>query len=143
MTEGPRLLIASGLRRTPVSQERMVQRISAVIQISRPLFVAFETERMKCHRNRGQTLCRAVHQACEKCGVMCLSVQSREVCALTELRNPTKWRVAEAVVKLFPDLASKLPPRRSAWLPEDPRMGLFLAVAVAVCAWDGFRKGKW
>ncbi len=143
VTEGPRLLVASGLRRTPISQVRMVQRLSAVIQISRPLFVAFETERMKCYRQRGKTLCRAVHQACQNCGVMCLSVESRQVCELTDLRNPSKFRVAEAVAKLFPQLAPKLPPRRSAWLPEDPRIGLFIAVAAAVCAWDGFRKGRW
>lgn len=142
VTEGPRVLVRSGLRKVPVSAEKMAQSLCAAIRLSRPLFVAIQATQSHQLRDRGRLLQRAIRDACERCGVMCLTIQPTELAALTDVRLPTRWRIAEAAAQLFPDVAHKLPPKRKPWLPEDRRLSLFLALAVAVCAWDGFRNGK-
>lgn len=44
----------------------------------------------------------------------------------------TKYAVAEAVAHEMPMLASRLPPKRKAWMSEDARQSLFDAVALAI-----------
>jgi len=44
----------------------------------------------------------------------------------------TRYEIAVAIAKRFPDFEHLLPPRRKIWLPEDPAMGLFDAAAVAI-----------
>jgi hypothetical protein len=43
-----------------------------------------------------------------------------------------KYEVASALTQQFPDLASRLPPRRNCWQSEDYRMGIFDAAALGV-----------
>jgi len=43
-----------------------------------------------------------------------------------------KYEVASALALQFPDLASRLPPRRKCWQSEDYRMGIFDAAALGV-----------
>lgn len=142
LTEGPRLLVESGMRNVPVSASRMTDKLVATIQRRRPLFVAVQAVPIRRLRRRGRTLHRAIHQACERCGVMCLAIETTELAALTSFRLPTRWRIAEATAELFPEISHKLPSKRKPWLPEDKRLSVFLALALAVCAWEGFRKGK-
>lgn len=40
--------------------------------------------------------------------------------------------IAEAISRQFPELVHKLPRKRAAWMTTDQRMGLFLAVALAL-----------
>jgi len=44
----------------------------------------------------------------------------------------TKYECAQAVVKLFPVLTRKLPPKRKPWESEDYRMNMFAAAALAL-----------
>jgi Holliday junction resolvasome RuvABC endonuclease subunit len=45
----------------------------------------------------------------------------------------TKHVLAEIIAKRFPDeLGSRLPPERKPWMPEDSRMNIFEAVALAM-----------
>lgn len=44
----------------------------------------------------------------------------------------TRHEIASLLVANFPELASRLPPKRRPWLPEDSRLGLFDAVALVV-----------
>ncbi len=43
-----------------------------------------------------------------------------------------KYEVASALARQFPDLASRLPPKRKVWQSEDYRMGIFDAAALGV-----------
>ena len=43
----------------------------------------------------------------------------------------TKYECAQAVIKLFPVLTRKLPPKRKPWESEDYRMSIFGALAIA------------
>ena len=48
----------------------------------------------------------------------------------------TKFAVAQALATQFPvELAARLPPKRRAWMSEDPRMDIFDAVSLAVAFW--------
>ena len=42
----------------------------------------------------------------------------------------TKFEIAQAIAKMLSEFAPQLPPKRKIWLPEDPRMGIFDAVAL-------------
>jgi hypothetical protein len=44
----------------------------------------------------------------------------------------TKYERAQAVVRLFPVLTQKLPPKRKPWESEDYRMSMFAAAALAM-----------
>jgi hypothetical protein len=44
----------------------------------------------------------------------------------------SKWEIAGALAKAFPELAWKLPPERKIWTKEDPRMAIFDALAGSV-----------
>jgi len=44
----------------------------------------------------------------------------------------SQQEIAEAIARLFPDLAHKVPRKRSAWMGEDRRMAIFSAVALVL-----------
>jgi hypothetical protein len=44
----------------------------------------------------------------------------------------TKYERAQAVIKRFPILTQKLPPKRKPWESEDHRMSMFAAAALAM-----------
>lgn len=49
-----------------------------------------------------------------------------------ELGVKTRYEIATAIAAHFDAFAHSLPPERKIWMPEDPRMGLFNAIAVAL-----------
>jgi hypothetical protein len=124
----------------PAKTAKAITAIDVVLRKSRPLFVAFEREGGLKKRHRGRKFVKAVTKACDAHGIMLLTVKSKEVKALSTASRPGKWDVAEAVAALFPELADKVPPRRRPWQSEDERIGVFMALAAAVAAWDGFRR---
>jgi hypothetical protein len=52
-----------------------------------------------------------------------------------EAQGKSKDAIAVLLTQMFPELISKLPPRRSIWHGEHPIMPLFDAVALAVAYW--------
>lgn len=44
----------------------------------------------------------------------------------------TKYEIAHAIARLIPAFSHRLPPVRKAWMPEDRRMALFDAAALAL-----------
>jgi len=44
----------------------------------------------------------------------------------------SKDDIAEAIAERYPELGSRLPPRRKAWKGERPRMAIFMAAACAI-----------
>jgi hypothetical protein len=48
----------------------------------------------------------------------------------------TKRRIAEAIVREFPELEPRLPPVRKIWMSEDVRMSIFDAAALAMTFFD-------
>jgi hypothetical protein len=49
--------------------------------------------------------------------------------------SSTKEQIAEVLVELFPELLTRLPPKRKKWQPEYRGMIVFDAVAVGIAYW--------
>lgn len=141
-TEGPRRLVHYGLLRIPPTRNAATKSLGTLFQRTRPLFVAFEVEAAGRKRTRGRLFGAAVVQACDAHGIMLLSIESTRTKSLSTVSRPSKWHVAEAVAKLFPEVGGKLPAQRKPWQSEDDRVGIFMALAVAVAAWEDFRRPK-
>jgi hypothetical protein len=135
VTEGPRRLVASGLRMAPPAGPEMVRKLAALVRNSRPLFVACEKPgRVK--RERGRAFLAAALELCEELGVLVLETTRSHVGCLVETTDtPSKREIAEAVIEIFPELKTTLPAKREAWMGEDDRIEIFLAVAAAIRAW--------
>ncbi len=52
--------------------------------------------------------------------------------AFPECPGQTKYEIATAIGKRFPELAPRVPPFRKPWMSEDYRMSIFDAVALAL-----------
>jgi hypothetical protein len=135
-------MVDCGLQRIPPTTRAGVKALGILLRRSRPLFVAFEHEAALDKRRRGQLFDNAVTKACDAHGIMVLPIESTQTKSLSEVPSPTKWDLAEAIVSLFPEIAGKLPARRKPWQSEDDRIGLFMALAAAVAAWEGFRRPR-
>lgn len=139
VTEGPRRMVTWGLRRTPAQGAGVIKALDEILRRSRPLFVAFDDEAAGKKRRRGRLFKDVVAKACDVHGIMILSIESGRTKALAGVPRPTKRDIGQALILLFPEVANKLPPRRKAWQSEDDRIGMFMALAAAVCAWESFR----
>jgi hypothetical protein len=136
LTEGPRRLVDWKTKGVPVYGQKAVRVLDDLLIRSRPLFVAFDRGAARKKRNRGRSFGMAVKKACQARGIMILGITSQHTDSLASRPRPNKWDVADAIVKFFPDTATNLPPRRKPWQSEDDRIGLFMALAAAVCAWE-------
>jgi hypothetical protein len=65
-------------------------------------------------------------------GITVRRVSRREVQERFVDSGTTKYEIAVAVVRLFPELASRLPRERKPWMSEDKRMSIFDAVSFAL-----------
>jgi hypothetical protein len=61
-------------------------------------------------------------------------VSRREVQKRFVHSGTTKYEIAVAVARLFPELTSRLPRQRKPWMSEDKRMSIFDAVSFALVA---------
>ena len=52
----------------------------------------------------------------------------QEVFSFFDVR--TKHQIAEKICEWLPELSPRIPPKRKPWMPEDPRMAIFDAVAL-------------
>jgi hypothetical protein len=67
-------------------------------------------------------------------GIDIRRVSRREVRDRFADSGTTKYEIAIAVARLFPELASRLPRQRKPWMSEDKRMSIFDAVSFALVA---------
>jgi hypothetical protein len=67
-------------------------------------------------------------------GVAVRRVSRHEVQTMFANSGTTKYEIAVAVTRLFPELASRLPRKRKPWMSEDKRMSIFDAVSFALAA---------
>jgi hypothetical protein len=91
------------------------------------------------YRKKGSRHCRCMRELINgsrnwpQKGASWLSLSPGEIRKVFALAR-TKHQVAEAIVAGFPELEPYLPPVRTCWMPEDPRMAMFDAVALMLGA---------
>jgi len=54
----------------------------------------------------------------------------------------TKYGIATALVRAFPELLVRLPPKRKPWQTEDSRMSIFDAVALGLTYFCSLRRAR-
>jgi hypothetical protein len=67
-------------------------------------------------------------------GIAVRHVSRHEVKERFAASGTTKYEIAVAVTRVFPELASRLPRQRKPWMSEDKRMSIFDAVSFALVA---------
>lgn len=65
-------------------------------------------------------------------GIKVAEVTRRDVQAVFAESGKTKYEIAVALARLFPELEPRLPRKRKPWMSEDERMSIFDALAFAL-----------
>ncbi len=138
VTEGPRRLVLWGMERGRGA--KISASLTRLLERSRPLFVAFDKLASDKKRSRGRLFSVFLDRACVSPRVMILPVQAtKAVATIQGLPIRTKLDLAKALAVDFRELSHVLPEKRKVWKSEDDRIGVFMALATAVAAWNGFR----
>jgi hypothetical protein len=133
--EGPLRLIDWGVHRaTGNKNEKCLQFLDELITRYKPRVVLLE-DRDRQERQRSERIRRLVRSATfaiRRKGIVLQRISHRRVRTLFESHGAkTKLQIATSIVELLPELAPHVPPIRKPWMPEDPRMGMFHAIALA------------
>jgi hypothetical protein len=115
-----------------------VKRLKSLISQWRPDAVIFE-DSLAGDSLRGPRLRRLTKQmmtAAQKRGLVVKSISRTKLAEkVAGNESATKYEVAETILKQFPnELTAWLPPKRRAWMRENPKLRVFDAVALALCA---------
>ena len=116
---------------------RLDRSIDRLLVESRPLFVAVE-HMSGLKQERFRRFSDAVHGCCESHQIKVITMRREELLRAANIREGTKWDVAQAMVRRFPEVAHKLPEKRKQWKSEDDRLGIFTALAAAMSMWQSF-----
>lgn len=114
-----------------------VKRLKSLISQWKPDAVVFE-DSLAEDSLRGPRLRRLTKQmmtAAEKRGLIVKSISRTKLAdSVTGNESATKYEIAETILKQFPnELTAWLPPKRKAWMRENPKLRVFDAVALALC----------
>jgi Holliday junction resolvasome RuvABC endonuclease subunit len=114
---------------------RCLLRIGKLMARYSPTVIAleqFEGEPARRAR-RIRQLCHSIALLAAKRGIRVRVYSRDEVRAcFANIGGGTRYEIAAAIAGNIEALAPHLPAPRKIWMPEDPRMGLFAAVAIAV-----------
>jgi len=100
--------------------------------------LTWSVDRKAPHHARALTFANFVHEQAALQQVPVIAVKSDAInYAFKDLRAHTKYDIAEALTRIFTELAWKLPPRRKSWHNEHHMMIVFDAVAIGFAYWKG------
>jgi len=136
--DGPRLLVDWGVRATkpsPKPVERSLREIAALLEGYSPDRVVVE-DCLAARSRRGRRSQRLIERIVTLTGERGILVRRISRAGLHRAFAPdharTKYQIALATVRRFPELAVRLPPIRKPWMSEPAQMGVFDAVAFAL-----------
>lgn len=134
--EHPQHLIDHGVKHVrPMDSKQLLKRLIALLDYYKPVLVILRDYELNDKRQgrRTQLFLSRVCKLAEDLNIKVYQYSRtdiKEVFAL--LGAQTKYEIAHKVVEAFPELRHKLPKPRSLWDAEDPVMGLFDAMALAL-----------
>ena len=132
-----RLLDWGTVRVTKRSNADGLRRVAILITRYQPDLIVLQDDRIRGfrHGGRSRALIGRVRTLASRKHLRTRCLQWRTVReAIVPAGSATKQAVAAAIAARFPELASRLPPPRKAWMSADERITLFEAVAFAVAA---------
>ena len=133
--EGTRL-VDWGLRRCAPRAAEFGRRIDALIRRYRPMIGVVESLSTTTKRCRGRTFIKTAISRLETAGAFVVPVAARTMVKFASGPRPSKWDIADAISRRFPEMAHRLPRRRKPWQSEDERLGLFMAAGLALLGWE-------
>jgi Holliday junction resolvasome RuvABC endonuclease subunit len=142
--EGPNRLIDWGVKETKTDKRRRALKlvVEDFIERYQPDVLVVEDYRAKGSRRcrRVQTLIADISRLAAEKKIKVRKVSRLNVKqAFSESGASNKYEIAVAIANRFPELASRSPRFRKAWMSEDYRMSIFDSVAFAV-AFSRFEK---
>lgn len=143
--EGPHRLVDYGIKSIrPLSNAACLKKVAAQIRFFEPEYVVLENTKNKSRRcKRVQDLIESIRKLASKAKVRTRLISRHE---MEEVFRPsgarTKLQVAEIISKQLPELASRMPRHRKAWMSEDGRINIFDAVALALVFFSLRTRGR-
>jgi len=136
--DGPQLLVNWGLRGTkcwPHPRHRYLREIVKLLEVYSPDRIVVE-DCLDARSRRGKRGRQLIELIITLAGERGITVRRISRAGLQRAFAPdnacTKYKIALAVVRRFPELAIRLPPNRKPWMSEPAQMGVFDAVALAL-----------
>lgn len=134
--EGPDRLIDWGVKETKTDKHRRALKLIAeLIEQCEPGVIVLED-----YAGKGSRRCRRIGELIDEISNLAIKrkVRVRRVSraevkqAFAESGARTKYEIAIAIAKRFPELAPRLPRFRKPWMSEDYRMNIFDAVGLGL-----------
>jgi Holliday junction resolvasome RuvABC endonuclease subunit len=142
--EGPARLVDWGTKDVRKDKEQTaLHKLEELVRVYRPAVIVVEDcGHGKSRRNtRVRRLTGSILVAAREFGVEGRALPRAAVYrAFAATGAGTKYGIATALVRAFPELMVRLPPKRKPWQSEDSRMSIFGAVALGLAY---FRKLRW
>ena len=137
--EGPTNLIDWGMKKSYSDNSRnaIVRKIKTILDFYEPDVLVVEdcAHRLSRRGTSAREIIRAILELAAQTAVKTRRVSIVSVRqAFSEDGRATKHEIAIALTSQFPELGVHLPAKRKAWMPEDPRMAIFDAAALALTA---------
>jgi hypothetical protein len=123
-----------------------VKRLKSLISQWKPDAVVFEDSLAEDSLlgPRLRRLAKQMMTTAQKRGLVVKSIsRTRLAQSVTGNENATKYEIAETILKQFPnELTAWLPPKRKAWMRENPKLRVFDAVALGMSASNAYSTRK-
>jgi hypothetical protein len=136
--DGPHLLVDWGLRGTKPSSnptQRSLREIAKLLEVYSPDRLVVE-DHLGAGSRRGKRSRQLIERIIALAGERRVPTHRMTRAGLRRAFAPdracTKYTIALATVRRFPELAIRLPPVRKPWMSESAQMGIFDAVAFAL-----------
>jgi len=134
--EGPARLIDWGIRDTRRADSQAAHReVTSLLDRYAPDSLVLEdtSDDGSRRRTRVRSLIETLRAEADRRGITVVAISRRRVQAAFRGANAsTKHAIAGTIAEHFPELESRLPPRRKPWMSEDARSSTFDAVSFAL-----------
>jgi hypothetical protein len=144
--EGPARLVDWGTKDIREDKERIaIHKIEELVWVYQPTVIVVEDcGHRKSRRNpRVRRLTERILASAREFGAEGRTLPLAAVYrAFAGTGAGTKYGIATALVRAFPELMVRLPPKRKPWQSEDSRMSIFDAVALGLTYFRNLRRNK-
>ena len=134
--ENPQTLLKAGIMQVrPMSNKKALNHVKDLVGIFNPKIVIlrdFDTHKPRKNKLIQQLLNEITTYAKEK-HIRTFQYSRQQIRDVFELHGATsKYEISKQIITWFPTLADRAPKKRKPWLPEDSKMGIFDAMALAI-----------
>lgn len=119
----------------PICNKRILERITKFVEFFKPTIIVVKdyNSAYSRHSKRVAELVEAVTKYANEIKIPVYRYSQQQVRDVFEqFGAKSKYEIANKIIAWFPQLASRAPKIRKAWMDEDYNMGIFDALALAI-----------